>query len=415
MEPSPAGSERVTWSTIPAPVRQITLAFILANLGGSMFYDQLAVFLTEEMKATLPQLSIFFFVSALFGSVVRILGGWISDAIGHFRGLGVGSIIGLCGATGLFLSWNWLSALVAYLLVNLGSGFVGPSANAAITRLTPEAIRGRTFGLTSSVFQIVAVLGPSLGGWIIYQFGWKAAMGINVVLFVGATWLRTRLASFESLPLTRPRWRIFLRDMSALYASVLIGGIFGIVLLIDIGLDFQINLTFNLRALFLQEVRGLDAGMRGLLFTVSGLVGMPAMLLGGWLGDRIGELRTMLLALIAGALGFLLFPLTGHLAGIILAFALWGLIGGLFEPAARSLISRSIPKERLGIAFGAVWGSTSLMTVPAAHLGPWLYDHGTPALPFHLAAVCLGLVALVLIVQLPRLEARLRSESAAVQ
>lgn len=413
--PSAPVPERVTWRTIPAPVRLITIAFILANLGGAMFYDQLAVWLTAELGASLSQLGTFFLVSTLFGAVVRLLGGWISDAIGHFRGLGVGSIIGLAGAILLWLASSWQWALAAYLFVVVGSSLVAPSANAAITNLTPPEIRARTFGITSSVFQIVGVLGPSVGGWVIATHGWKAAMGINALLFIGATALRTSLARLEDQTPRRPRWRIFARDMRLLTASLFVGGAFGLVLLIDICMDFQINLTWPLRSLYLEEVRQMDATGRGLLFTIGGLVGMPAMLLGGWLGDRIGELKTMLLGLGAGIIGFLLFVLLPQTAGLVAAFACWGLVGGLFEPASRALISKSVPKERLGTAFGAVWGSTSLLATPAARLGPWLYETGSPALPFLVAAGLQGLLLAALWLLLPRLERKVAADVAAVQ
>ncbi|MEO7993843.1 MAG: MFS transporter [bacterium] len=388
----------LTWGHLAPAVKLITVAFILANLGGSMIYDQLAVYLTTILKADVDEIGIFFLYASTISTIMLILGGWVSDAIGHFRGLALGSVLGMIGA---FLMWwapTWPIAMVCYTFNLMGMALVGPSATAAITELTPPEQRARTFGLTSSIFQLTSIFGPLTGGYLIAHWGWHGVFLFNACLMGCATLLRSGIARYETQTLRRPRWRGLGANLLGFYGALITGTAIGVIMLVDISNDVQWAMTNNLRSLYLEREILFGPELRGALFTVTGIAALPAMLLGGWLGDRIGELRTMIIGVAVGAVGYLLFATQHSVIGLALPFACWGIVGGLLEPSFRSLISKLVPRERMAVAYGTILGSTNLIALPATRLGPWLYDHYTPQTPFLLAlgSQCVVLVLLIL-------------------
>lgn len=90
-------------------------------------------------------------------------------------------------------------------------------------------------------------------------------------------------------------------------------------------------------------------------------------LLGGWLGDRIGYRRTMLLGLgctLLGVLGIIAAPAFGWL---LVAYALCGMGGALYLPAMQAYVSSLTTYEQRGRAIGLVelsWALAGLLAVP---------------------------------------------------
>ncbi len=50
---------------------------------------------------------------------------------------------------------------------------VGPSFGAFIAEQSAEENRARVFGISETIFMVVAVIGPPLGGWLADTYGFK--------------------------------------------------------------------------------------------------------------------------------------------------------------------------------------------------------------------------------------------------
>jgi predicted MFS family arabinose efflux permease len=99
---------------------------------------------------------------------------------------------------------------------------------------------------------------------------------------------------------------------------------------------------------------------------------------GGWLNDRLGAERNIVL----GALVFagLMFGLGwgDGLAGSVAFFLALGLATGLTEPAERALVARLSPRT-LGKGFGGYHALTGIAVLPAAVLFGVVYAHSASA------------------------------------
>ena len=93
-----------------------------------------------------------------------------------FFGIGV-FLIGtiLCGS-----AWNMPSLVCFRALQGCGAGAIQPIASTILGDIYTPAERGRIQGLVSSVFGVSAVIGPSLGAFLVHHIGWRAVFWVNV-------------------------------------------------------------------------------------------------------------------------------------------------------------------------------------------------------------------------------------------
>ena len=74
-----------------------------------------------------------------------------------------------------------MTALIAFrTLQGIGAGAIQPVAATILGDIYTPTERGRVQGLVSSVFGVSAVLGPSLGAFLITHVGWQAVFWVNI-------------------------------------------------------------------------------------------------------------------------------------------------------------------------------------------------------------------------------------------
>ncbi|NIV30410.1 MAG: MFS transporter, partial [Anaerolineae bacterium] len=113
----------------------------------------------------------------------QVFGGWLSDAIGRLQAIAIGSLAGVAGYAVYILapSWHWL--LIATATGAMASSFVAPSYMAFIAEESTEETRGRVYGLSSTLFQIVGIVGPPIGGYLSQYLGFRALFIVSGILY----------------------------------------------------------------------------------------------------------------------------------------------------------------------------------------------------------------------------------------
>jgi FSR family fosmidomycin resistance protein-like MFS transporter len=89
----------------------------------------------------------------------------------------------------------------------------------------------------------------------------------------------------------------------------------------------------------------------GLALTVFNVVSALTQAPVGFLADRVGPARLLVLGLCLGGAAFIGFALVGSYYALILAGAIAGLANSIYHPADYSILSAAIGKERIGRAF----------------------------------------------------------------
>src|SRR5512139_79108 len=139
------------------------LAMILANLGGNMYGPLEALYL-QKLGASVGQIGLFYTLSQIIPLLLQILGGWVSDTLGRLRAIAIGSVVGIFVYVPLILASRWEWVLIASALSAVTRSLIGPSFDAFIADHSAPENRARLFGITQTLFGVVGVVGPVLGG-----------------------------------------------------------------------------------------------------------------------------------------------------------------------------------------------------------------------------------------------------------
>jgi MFS family permease len=370
-------------------------AMVFANIGGNMYGPLLPLYL-KDLNASITQIGLFFTLSQIVPLALQILGGWVSDTLGRLRAIAMGSVFGVIGFIPLVLAntWEWL--LLAVAIGSVARALVGPSFDAFIAEHSSEENRGKVFGISQAIFMIVSVLGPPLGGWLAGVYGFKLMLLVAGIFYFIATIMRLGMAreaakSPSAAKTDALTFHSLRSNFSAMFGLIFSGGLITWMLVIDGFRDVSFQFSESLFPVYMQEFGGLSLQQIGWVMSFFGLAMMLTTIPGGWLSDRAGERVAIALGMIlmSGAL-FLLVNIPPDSQWLY--YVGWGMAGmgvGIMSPAYQSLISKAVPKENRGIAFGLFSTSLGLVSLPAPWLGAQMWDRLGPTVPFTVTATVL--------------------------
>jgi len=327
--------------------------------------------------------------------------GRLGDMVGHKRIYIIGFLTftaasALCGISGS------VQQLVFFRVVQaIGATCMFSSSPAILTDAFPTE-RGKALGLISISVAIGLTVGPTLGGFIVHNFGWRWIFFVNIPIGIIASIMAAFILKESKLPTVKRfdfagATMAFLALFSVLLAlsmgdkwgwrsSSTIGLLLAAVVfaaaflyfenkveepMLDLSL-FRIRLftTANISALinyaslfiatfltpfYLRDVFGESIQTTGLVLTVIPLfIGLVAPI-SGTLSDKIGSRMLSSLGLTINALALLGLSRTSVSTGILpvaLFLGLFGFGAGLFQSPNSSAIMGAVPRHRLGIAAG---------------------------------------------------------------
>jgi DHA1 family tetracycline resistance protein-like MFS transporter len=327
--------------------------------------------------------------------------GALSDRFGR-RVVLLGSLLGaaldyLLLAFAPTLGWLFLGRMLAGLT---GASF--STATSYIADVTPPEKRAQSFGLLGAMFGVGFILGPTLGGLL-------GSYGLRAPFFAAATLNGVNLLyGFFVLPesLAKENRRKFdLRRANPFGALKNLGktpmllGLTGT--LVCVFLAQQV--LFNTWALYCQLRFDWGPSQVGLSLAAVGLA--SGLVQGGLVRvvvPKLGERRTVLLALTFAVLGFLgyAFATQGWMMYVIIfPFALQGLAG----PAVQALTTREVLPSEQGELQGSLGSLQSLSAVVGPLISATLFARFAPpeavpripGMPF-IAAAGLNLTGLIL-------------------
>jgi MFS family permease len=373
------------------------VAMVLANTGGHMYGSLLPLYL-KSLNASVVQVGLFFTLSQIVPLVLQILGGWISDSLGRLRSIAWGSIAGVISYVGVILAPTWQWVLLGEGIAAVTRSLVAPSFGAFIAENSTEETRARVFGITETIFMVVAVVGPPLGGWLVDNYGFRVMLICAGVLYTLATFMRVSMARNaarnggakpERLTLTSLRG-----NLGVMAGMLFAGGFLTWLLLADGVRDVAYALSFNLLPVYLKDIGGMRMQQIGWLESIFGIAVMAITIPAGWLADRKGERFCIAMGFLMQFGALMTFVRVSNFVGFGLAWALLGLGVGFMSPAFSSLTSKAVPEKLRGTAFGLFSTSLGLVSLPAPALGAQLWQRFSPGSPFALT----GWISLVAII-----------------
>jgi NNP family nitrate/nitrite transporter-like MFS transporter len=310
----------------------------------------LAPFLREELGLSATVTGLITAIPLLGGSLFRPVLGAVGERIGGRRTGLIGMVITM---TTLAAGWLVAESPAHFVFIGLMLGIAGASFAVALplaSRWYPPEYQGIALGIAgagNSGTLLATLFAPRLAE----SFGWQATFGIAIlplaVVFVLFA-LIARDSPRQSAPATLRDYRAVLAESDTLSLSWLYSLTFGGFV------GFASFLTTFFHDAY--QVSRVDAGDLTTVVVVAGSLLRP---IGGWLSDRVGGYRILvvLLASVGVCLGVVAFMPTLTVAVAVLFVAL-GLLG-MGNGAVFQLVPQRFP-DRIGIVTGVVGAAGGL-------------------------------------------------------
>jgi predicted MFS family arabinose efflux permease len=350
--------------------RLMILALSLWGLGEGLFLyiEPLAL---KELGADPVQIGGVLAAAALAAGLAHIPAGYLADRFGRKPVLVAGWVLGVVASLLMFLAAD-LTLFVPALIGYTFTSFVVAPLNAYVSQARGEQSVQRAVTFVMAGFYAGSIISPALGGFIARTYGLRAVFGAATGIFVIST-----LAVLLLTPQPRTAPEAGHTRYGALFQNRAYLGFLGLILVALLAMQIGIPLMPN----FLNEVRGFDVGVVGLLGSAAS-VGIVVFNL--FLGQRAPR-RGFLLAQGLMLVSLFLLLTVASLPGLLAAYFFRG-GWQLARIMATAQVSRVVRTSELGLALGV---SETIGTV-ATILGPLaaglLYAR-SPALPFQLSLV----------------------------
>ena len=355
------------------------------------------------------------------GSLVLFFGR-LGDLRGH-RKVFLAGLLAFVVASALCAAAPTIHALVAFrALQGVAAAALMSVPLAILTATFPPAERGKAIGFFAASISVGLALGPSLGGFLAANFGWRAAFLVNLPLGLAAWSFARRvltevprrpgrldlpgaatalgaLASFflfvnraqveglsgrtAALLLVAVLCvalfvRLERRAAEPLVASSIFGNrrvVFGVSAAV---LNFMAQyVVVFLTPFLLSRLLGAGPGRVGLVLTAFPLAVLCVAPLAGALSDRVGSALPAASGAGISALACLLLSTMPADAGpgdVAWRLALFGVGTGLFQSPNNSSVMGSAPKPHLGVVAGLLGTARTLgMVLGVATAGAVLY------------------------------------------
>jgi DHA1 family multidrug resistance protein-like MFS transporter len=362
------------------------LAMILANIGSEMYGMLLPLYL-KQLNASVVQIGLFFTISQVVPLVVQILGGWVSDSLGRLRSIAMGSVAGNLTYVGFIFAPTWQWVMSGMFFSAITRSLIGPSFSAFIAEQSSEKNRARVFGISDTLFMIVGVVGPPLGGFLADRYGFRIMLACAWLFYFLATIIRVSMARTAARGDEAHPQKLSMgslkTNLGAMTTLLLSGGVITWVLVTDGVRDVAYSLTGNLMPVYLEQIGGMtfqQIGWLGSIFSVCMmLITTPA----GWLADKKSERLGIVIGFLAEFAAMVTFMNVRGFWGYALVWAMFGVGAGMMSPAYNSLISKAVPDKLRGTAFGLFGTSLGVVSLPAPWFGARLWERYSPQLPFY--------------------------------
>ena len=169
----------------------LSLAMLMSSLGTSIANVALPT-LTHAFTASFQQVQwvVLAYLLAITTLIVSV--GRLGDVIGRRQLLLVGIVLFTVASVGCGLAPTLGLLIAARATQGLGAAILMSLTLAFVSETVPKTKIGSAMGLLGTMSAIGTAMGPSIGGFLIGGFGWRAIFVVNVPLGIAAFFLARR-------------------------------------------------------------------------------------------------------------------------------------------------------------------------------------------------------------------------------
>lgn len=160
-----------SFSGLSRDVWSVALIY-LVNRSGEMVIPFMTVYLTQQLGFSKTESGIVLFcfgAGALIGSNI---GGYLTDMIGNFKVMAL-SLFGTgCAFIGIILFETFFPLCTWMVVVGTFSSMFGPAAFSSVTTWGKSENKTRGYSLLRMAINLGVAIGPALGGFFAYKYGY---------------------------------------------------------------------------------------------------------------------------------------------------------------------------------------------------------------------------------------------------
>ena len=386
-------------AAIPRGVWALGIVSLLMDLSSEAIHSLLPIFLVSVLGASATALGLLEGVAEAAVLVTKMASGALSDRLGK-RKLLTAVGYGIAAATKPFFALATSVGVVfaARLVDRVGKGIREAPRDALMADLTPERVRGASYGLRQSLDTVGALLGPLaatlimvLSGGAIRLVFWIAVLPAGAAIAVLLAFVREPAAA-PSPTDDRPRLSLLelRRFPAAFWFVVPVGAVLTLA-------------RFSEAFLVLRAAElGIAVAYVPLVMTIMNVAYAASAYPAGRLSDRIDRRLILCVAAVFLVAADLVLARWATVTGLAVGVVLWGLHLGSSQGLLAALVADAAPAGRRGTAFGVFNLVSGAMLLIAGGVAGELWDRVGAAATFYAGAVFAGLALLGLLIQLRR-------------
>jgi MFS family permease len=382
--------KRPVWRQIPRGIWALGFVSMFMDISSEMIHALLPIYLVTVLGASTTVVGLIEGIAEAAASITKVFSGALSDWLGRRKllaAIGYGLAAFTKPVFPLATSVGWIVA--ARFVDRIGKGIRGAPRDALVADITPEQLRGASYGLRQSLDTVGAFVGPlaAIGLMAASADDFRFVFWIAVIPAFIAFALMVFGVEEPARPVHREKRQVpRLADIPGL------GAAFWIMVAVAAVLTLA---RFSEAFLILRASDvGLPIALAPAVMVVMNIVYSLAAYPAGALSDRIGRNSVL-----AGGIAFLIaadlvLALLPTIEFAFLGVFLWGLHMGFTQGVFATLVADTAPERLRGTAFGLFNLVGGLAMLLASVIAGVLWDFYGPAATFLAGAAITG-VALV--------------------
>ncbi len=353
----------------------LSIVSFLNDISSEMVYPIVPIFLTSVLGVPTTVIGLVEGLADASSKILMSVTGFVSDTI-HKRKLFVtlGYSFSALSHLTMALSTSWPLVLFSRVLNRSGKGLRTSARDALIAESTKKENRGLSFGIHRTMDGLGGVLGPILSIWLLYLF----AQNYKLIFFLA--FIPAVLGALIVYLFVNDNTKKKGDDLSMRFEWKKTSTAFKVFLIISF--IFAIGNSSDAFLILRSQNLGMSVSLTIFAYVIYNLVSSLFSIPAGLLADRIGPKKLIFS-------GFLIFSLVYFLFGIAksdeivwLLFPMYGVFMGLTEGVSKMYVSKLVPHEISGSAFGVYQTTMGVATLIASTTAGWLWSAVSPSSPF---------------------------------
>ena len=331
----------------------------------------------EDLGLNYLELGVLVAAFTITSGLSQFPGGWIGDRLN--RTMVVAIDLGAIGLAALAIGFSPSYSSLLFLLIIMGlfAGLYHPSAISMLSgHFREKKGRGLAFHMAAGNFGFA--LGPVLGGVIAGVLGWRFAYIIlSLPAFIGLFLVLARMRKQRQSEISSKTSDMAIKPPPSAEPPVKAPGLgrvlrsVAVVATLAILMHLVANVAMAFVPIYLVDKHGIAPAYAAIWLGLTRGGGVVGTLFGGWLFDRWGKRRSILLALVAtGPILYLLTKLEFGFAMATVLF-LFGMVMLMRQATVQPFLMDSTPRHLratiLGIYFGLGMEGSSMFQPVAGH------------------------------------------------